>query len=76
MNVPQERGLYWGKTVGYEWWNLIVTVRGEAPMLYISSIFDRYREDTIPNPRPSHIDVWGDMITDIVKKEMYVWLPR
>ena len=40
-NVPQEPGLYFAKSNKDGWWDLIVNVQGESPMLYIDHIYSR-----------------------------------
>lgn len=38
---PTEPGRYWArKGVGYGWYNWLVTLSGEAPLLYVSEIVD------------------------------------
>jgi hypothetical protein len=39
-NKPSEPGLYWARSRGYRWWNLIVRVGGEPPYLSIVAIRD------------------------------------
>ena len=58
---PKEPGIYWAKSFGYKWLNLIVSVSGDAPFLIIT-VYDM-GEDRILKKAPSNfIEEWGPEI--------------
>ena len=65
-NVPQEPGLYFAKSNKDGWWDLIVNVQGESPMLYIDHIYSRggASRPRIIVESPGYIAVWGKEIEE------------
>lgn len=66
MSTPTEAGLYFAKSKKeMQWFDYVVDVQGEAPMLYISYVLDR----GINGPRllalkPIDIVEWGKKIEE------------
>jgi hypothetical protein len=65
-DVPQETGLYFAmSTRKQHWYDLIVDIRGEAPMLYIACVFDRgLNGPRVYAAKPFEIAVWGPKIIE------------
>ena len=63
--TPTKSGLYWARTHGYNWFNLIAEVSGDAPFLSIAT-YDLHRKTHMHDALPSAIVEWGP---DISKPE-------
>ena len=63
---PDKPGLYFAKLRKDGWYDLIVNVQGESPMLYISHVYDRSAcsGPTIRNMRPFEIAQWGPRLPE------------
>jgi len=64
--VPQETGLYFAKsTKSHQWYDLIVDINGEVPMLFITCVFDRgLNGPRVYAAKPYDIAVWGPKIME------------
>ena len=58
--TPTKEGLYWARASVDDWFNLIVSVQGEAPMLQIAWALRLSGLDApkLIKPAPSEIDEW------------------
>jgi hypothetical protein len=62
--IPQKAGLYFAKSEKrYGWWNMIVDVQGNPPMLFISNAYYRGIDSKVVGHLiPYEIGEWGPEI--------------
>lgn len=58
QSTPKKAGIYQAKLNCFHWFNLIVFVKGEAPMLYIKWAFDMANGE-LRTIKPEDIESWG-----------------
>lgn len=75
--IPTTAGLYWARKTYTKWWNYIVRVEGEAPMLFIAWVLVLGGLDgpKLVSARPYDIEQWGNRIeeqapADVVLSEL------
>jgi len=65
LTTPRKAGIYFARSNHCKWYDLIVDVQGEEPMLYISYAFNMNLVKAGPSVvylRPFDIDCWGPEI--------------
>jgi len=60
--TPTKSGLYWARTHGYKWFNLIAEISGEAPFLSIAT-YDLMHKTFSHDVPSSAIVEWGPDIS-------------
>lgn len=61
--IPQSVGLYWGRTRGCRWWNLLVMVRGDVPFFRLD-ILDAKEDKFYKDLSPYYVEEFGPKIVD------------
>lgn len=54
INAPTENGIYWARTRGFQWWNLIVAVSGIPPFLQTTAVWKWAEASLVINMRLLH----------------------
>lgn len=64
--MPTQPGLYWARKSFIKWWNYLVKVEGEAPMLHIvwGLEIGRLEIPRLMTMTPGSIEEWGPRLTD------------
>ena len=63
INMPDKKGIFWAKSHGYNWWNLIIVVYGESPYFRVD-IWDYVGGTLVQEAQLSDIDEVGPKIAD------------
>ena len=63
--IPQTAGFYWASALDINYFNLIVKVEGNAPMLFITYALDNsFKGPRVIPLKPYEITEWGPKIEE------------
>ena len=64
-NAPNKSGLYLARSIGFEWWNLVVDIYGDVPFFQVK-VYDRANDSVFEPLSVSDIYEFGPEIDTTV----------